>query len=82
MMLVFWLMPCGWGAALGAEAEIERSESTARPSGLRFRSGPVCMCSGGLSEADIRQAERARSGESTDEDESEQENRSRGGENR
>lgn len=27
---------------------------------LRFRNGPVCMCSQGMSEADIQQAERRR----------------------
>jgi len=31
-----------------------------RSSRLKFRSGPVCMCSGGLSEAQISAAERAR----------------------
>lgn len=27
---------------------------------LRFKDGPVCMCSGGLSEADIRKSEELR----------------------
>ncbi len=37
-----------------------QSQDTPRSSRLRFRSGPICMCSDGLSEEEIEAAERKR----------------------
>ena len=36
------------------------AEEEERDSRLRFKDGPVCMCSSGLSEADIRKGEQSR----------------------
>lgn len=36
------------------------AEEEERESRLRFKDGPVCMCSSGLSEADIRKGEQSR----------------------
>lgn len=49
--LALLLATCG-SPALAAEEE--------RESRLRFKDGPVCMCSNGTSEADIRKAEQSR----------------------
>lgn len=48
-----------------ASAEVSEGKPELEDKGnrLRFRSGPVCLCSGGLSEADIQRAERQRRGE-------------------
>jgi len=35
---------------------IEKDKKKPRKSRLKYRNGPVCMCSGGLSEADIQAA--------------------------
>lgn len=59
---------------VAAEPERETTAGTSSPaetpprsSRLKFRSeGPVCMCAGGLSEAEIRAAERARGGPSAE----------------
>ncbi len=40
--------------------QFELRQLSPRSSRLKFRSGPVCMCSGGLSEAQINAAERTR----------------------
>lgn len=52
----------GSGVLLAGENQEDGSGLEKKLPGLRFNSGPVCMCSGGLSEADIRRAERERSG--------------------
>ncbi len=40
--------------------QFELRQMPLRSARLKFRSGPVCMCSGGLSEAQISAAERVR----------------------
>ncbi len=47
------------GEASDASA-LESPPPTQRRGRLRFRDGPVCMCSDGMSEEDIRRAERER----------------------
>ncbi|MFP4132297.1 MAG: hypothetical protein ACOCUJ_02560 [Thiohalospira sp.] len=44
--------------AIGASPALAEEEE--RESRLRFKDGPVCMCSNGTSEADIRKAEESR----------------------
>jgi len=51
--------------ATGQEAQLEIEGQKPPASRLRFRKGPVCMCSGGLSEKDIRKAEQARQAQKT-----------------
>ena len=48
------------GAASGPVADKPSLMKEPAPPRLRFRSGPVCMCAGGLSEAEIREAEEKR----------------------
>ena len=61
-LLAVLLSVIGSGLAVGAGTPEAAAESSERLPGLRFKSGPVCMCNGGLSEADIRRAERRGSG--------------------
>ncbi|MEJ2691826.1 MAG: hypothetical protein P8166_01935 [Candidatus Thiodiazotropha sp.] len=75
-----WFMTIGWHGAIGAGANAPLTDSGASPPGLRFKSGPVCMCGGGLSEADIRRAELERGNSQPGKDDSEKENRPLGGE--
>ncbi len=47
----------GLGSAIGLDTAAAE-DSAAQGSGrLKYRSGPVCMCTGGLSERDIRRAQ-------------------------
>jgi len=48
------------GLLLAISASPVLAEEGDRESRLQFKDGPVCMCSSGLSEADIRKAEQSR----------------------
>lgn len=53
--------PAPPAGAAPSPAASQAAAQPARSSRLKFRSGgPVCMCAGGLSEADIRAGERRR----------------------
>jgi hypothetical protein len=48
-----------WVAGCATSGGMQAADSKAdRP--LKYRDGPVCMCSGGLSESDIEDAQRQR----------------------
>jgi len=49
----------------GQATQVDSGEQKPAGPRLRFRKGPVCMCSGGLSEKDIRNAEKARRAKKT-----------------
>jgi len=60
LVLLAWLTT-GWCDSPGTGETVGAKPASAdRVPRLRFKSGPVCLCSGGLSEADIRRAEQER----------------------
>jgi hypothetical protein len=70
LLLAAVVLPTGVAQAAheaehGAGAAASGAEAPARSNRLRFRNGPVCMCTLGMSEEDIQraQSERRRKGQ-------------------
>ncbi|MCB1756680.1 MAG: hypothetical protein KDJ38_14250 [Gammaproteobacteria bacterium] len=53
-LLFFYPFVAGADAGTGSDQVLDKPPTSGR---LRFRSGPVCLCSNGLGEADIQAAE-------------------------
>lgn len=63
ILVLAWLVVPVTRAESVPEAQrttVEQGREAPRSSRLRFRSGPICMCSNGLGEAEIEAAERER----------------------